>query len=185
MQKVEGSSPFSRFKSPANAGFFRGGAPGSSTVTMQKVDDSNPACGCANAPICWSFSTSGVRRRDQTAIFLSRFRIRSGNASRAAGSPLHARRGSMTPHASSRTSLGPSPTGIDEVRSHEPKSAATVPTPSLVYAAAGLRTVGLLLVQGNGRLPVVGASAHAGCLRDSANPSAGGDAQTAQRESLV
>jgi hypothetical protein len=49
---------------------------------MQKVDDSNPASRCANALICWPSSISGVRRRDETAIFLRRFRIRPGSASR-------------------------------------------------------------------------------------------------------
>jgi hypothetical protein len=65
MQKVEGSSPFSRFqKSPGNPEFFGGVALGSSTVTMQKVEDSNPASDSANALICWRCSISGVRRRD-------------------------------------------------------------------------------------------------------------------------
>jgi hypothetical protein len=84
MQKVEGSSPFSRFKSPAKAGFFVGWLPRGASVAMQKVEVSNPASGRANAPGLLAFQHFGIRRRDQTAIFLSRFPIRSGNSSRGA-----------------------------------------------------------------------------------------------------
>jgi hypothetical protein len=59
MQKVEGSSPFSRFKSPAKAGFFRGGTPDSATVTMQKVEDSNPASRGGNTPYLVAFQDLG------------------------------------------------------------------------------------------------------------------------------
>ena len=101
MQKVEGSSPFSRFKSPANAGFFDGVPPGDATVTMQNVEGSNPACRCANTPHLLACPLPGVRNRDQTACLLVRFRIRSGNASRK-GLAATQRAGHMTPQATSR-----------------------------------------------------------------------------------
>jgi hypothetical protein len=69
---------------PRKCGVFCGWLPGGASVAMQKVEVSNPASGRANAPGLLAFQHFGIRRRDQTAIFLSRFPIRSGNSSRGA-----------------------------------------------------------------------------------------------------
>jgi hypothetical protein len=59
MQRVEGSNPFSRFNSPANAGFFDGVPPGDATVVMQKVEGSNPASRAGNTPYLVAFQDLG------------------------------------------------------------------------------------------------------------------------------
>jgi hypothetical protein len=122
MQKVEGSSPFSRsHKSPANARFFVSSLSGGATVTMQKVEDSNPASRGANTPYLLAFQDLGRPSprpdgRSVESVPDSFRKLEPG-----AGSPLHAHRGSITPRASSRTSLKPYPIRNDEAHSHRPK----------------------------------------------------------------
>ena len=82
MQKVEGSSPFSRFKSPANAGFFVGVPPGDATVVHAERRGFEPRQPRRAYPCLVAFQDLGRRDRDQTAGLLSPFRIRSGNSSR-------------------------------------------------------------------------------------------------------
>jgi hypothetical protein len=166
MQKVEGSSPFSRFKSPAKAGFFVGGGSRQCDCHDAEGRRFEPGQWLRECPDLLAFRPLGRPSPRPDGHLLESVPDSFRKLEPEAVSSLHARRGSRTRHASSRTSLTPFPTGIDEARSHEPKSAATVPISSLAHAAAGLRTLGLLLIQDNGRRTVVGS----GCWFRSSHP---------------
>jgi hypothetical protein len=123
MQKVEGSSPFSRLQKPRNCWVFswcdsravrlsccrrsRVRSPvgrGSNTPYLLEFQHRKRSWSRADGQLCESVPDS--------------FR----NLKRGAGWRRHAHRGSITPQATSRTSLERSPTGIDEPLSPEPHS---------------------------------------------------------------
>jgi hypothetical protein len=183
MQKVEGSSPFSRFKSPAKAqkrGFLVAWLLAVRLPRCRRSRIRPPHAVARNALICWPSSLSGVRRRDQTPSFLSRFRIRSGNSSRE-----RARRctnaGAQEPRTRAR---GPRSSPLQRGSTRPALTSPRVQRPFRLQAsptqqrASGLSDSSSSKTTGSAQSLALLLKPSAG--RNSANPSAGGDARTAR-----
>jgi hypothetical protein len=157
---------------------------------MHNVEGSDPASDCAHALICWRCSMSGGRRCDQTAIFLSRFRIRSGNSSRERARRCTRAVCSITRTRPGRPHSSPVRRGSTRRDRRAPLSRAQECN-DRSDSKARPRSSGPPDCRAppphpdSGRRTVVGASAQAEHLQEFSNPSAGGDAQAARCRCLT
>jgi hypothetical protein len=189
MQKVEGSSPFSRLKAPHMRGFLVVRLP-AALLSLCRRSRIRTRPAAAGIPlICWPSKISGVRNRDQTAELLSRFRIRSGNSGRK-GLAATRRAGHNDP-AGDLQDLGRT---LALFLSDEDRRSFTLTARNCIncpssWASSTQQRAARLSDSSSSKAT---ASAHSLALlpkpnacRNSANPPVGGDAQTAPIRALL
>ena len=172
--------PSAASKAPQIRGFFVAGLPAVRLSRCRRSRIRTRPGSCAKRPDLQRCSISGVRRRDQTAIFLSRFRIRSGNSSRERARRC-ARAGAQEPCTLAR---GPRSSPLRRGLTRPALTSPRVQRPFRLQAsptqqrASGLSDSSSSKTTGGAQSLALLLKPSA--CRNSANPSAGGDAQTAQ-----